>query len=107
MKRSRSVVVVLALISLAFLIPNLTNQASARVGSCLPFHLRTDSGEIINPLTGANADQPYSTRQTCGKCHDYDKITAGYHFQQGRSVISDSFNEDEPWSLSDGMFGKM
>lgn len=89
------------------LVPILVDQADARIGSCPPFHLRNDAGEIINPLTGDNADQPYSPRQTCGKCHDYDKITAGYHFQQGWEVISDTFSAKTPWALSDGMMGKM
>ncbi len=107
MKRAQSFAVVLTLLSLAFLMPNLADQAVARIGSCPPFHLRNDDGEIINPITGVNADQPYSTRQTCGKCHDYDKITSGYHFQQGWDVIKDDFNKEKPWMLSDGMFGKM
>jgi hypothetical protein len=81
--------------------------ASAKVRACVPFHLYTDDGKLINPLTGENADQPFSTRQTCGKCHDYDKITKGYHFQQGWDKIKDNFNKDKPWVLSDGMLGKM
>ncbi len=53
---------------------------------------------------------PVSTRKTCGKCHDYDFISKGFHFQQGRlqfsadhvkkSGLSPSFNS------SPGMFGK-
>ena len=55
---------------------------------------------------------PYSPRQTCGTCHEYDKITNGYHFQQGRTdgsgkiIISDNFNPKKPWHKSPGMFGK-
>ncbi|HHH42303.1 MAG TPA: hypothetical protein ENK56_09920 [Chloroflexi bacterium] len=73
-----------------------------------PFFLRTETGEVINPLTGENADQPYSPRQTCGAegCHDYATITLGYHFQQGADVINDHFDPERPWVLSDGMFGK-
>lgn len=78
----------------------------AKTRACVPFHLKTDDGKIINPLTGENADQPYSTRQTCGACHDYDKITKGYHFQQGWDRIKDDFNKKKPWVLSDGMMGK-
>lgn len=80
--------------------------ASAKIRTCPPFHLKTGDGKIINPLTGENADQPYSTRQTCGACHDYDKITKGYHFQQGWNVVKDDFNKKKPWVLSDGMMGK-
>ncbi len=53
-------------------------------GVCPPFHLRDEQGRVINPVTGENADQPYSPRQTCGACHDYDKIVQGYHFAQGK-----------------------
>jgi len=55
---------------------------------------------------------PYSPRKTCGGCHDYDQITNGYHFQQGRTdgagkiVISDTFDPRYPWNLSSGMYGK-
>jgi len=56
--------------------------------------------------------EPYSPRQTCGTCHDYDKITNGYHFQQGRTdgsgkiIMSDNFNPKKLWHKSAGMFGK-
>ena len=66
-------------------------MASAKFRTCPPFHLKTEDGKIINPLTGENADQPYSPRQTCGACHKYDEITKGYHFQQGWDKISDDF----------------
>jgi hypothetical protein len=55
---------------------------------------------------------PYSPRRTCGACHDYDRITQGYHFQQGRTdgtgkiVISDNFDQKYNWNLSSGMYGK-
>ena len=79
---------------------------SAKIRTCPPFFLKTDDGKIINPLTGENADQPYSTRQTCGTCHNYDQITKGYHFQQGWNKIKDDFSKKKPWVLSDGMMGK-
>ncbi len=55
---------------------------------------------------------PYSPRKTCGACHDYEQITNGYHFQQGRTdgtgkiVVSDTFDPKYPWNLSSGMYGK-
>jgi hypothetical protein len=55
---------------------------------------------------------PYSPKKTCGECHDYFRITDGYHFQQGRTdgkgniVINDLFDPVTPWNLSSGMFGK-
>ncbi len=55
-------------------------------GVCPPFFLRDDIGAVINPVAGINADKPYSPKQTCSTsgCHNYDKITGGYHFQQGK-----------------------
>lgn len=55
---------------------------------------------------------PYSPKKTCGGCHNYDQITNGYHFQQGRTdgmgkiVISDTFDPKYPWNLSSGLYGK-
>lgn len=74
--------------------------------ACGSFYLRNSEGEIINPLTGENSDQPFSTKGTCGACHDYGAITKGFHFQQGWEKISDSFDTQKPWVLSDGMMGK-
>jgi hypothetical protein len=86
----------------------LVSVAAARERACVPFHLKTDDGKIINPLTGENADQPYSPRQTCGACHNYDEVTKGYHFQQGWNKVSYDYGEKKkrPWVLSDGMLGK-
>ena len=79
---------------------------SAKTQTHEPFQLKTEDGKTINPLTGENADQPYSPRQTCGGCHNYDQITKGYHFQQGWDRVKDDFNKKKPWVLSDGMMGK-
>ncbi|MBM4278942.1 MAG: hypothetical protein FJ130_13855, partial [Deltaproteobacteria bacterium] len=64
-----------------------------------------------NPLT-IESKIPYSPKKTCGACHDYDLITKGYHFQQGRTdrtgkiVVSDTYESQFPWNLSLGLFGK-
>ena len=64
-----------------------------------------------NPLT-LESRVPYSPRKTCGSCHDYNRITQGYHFQLGRTdgagkvVVSDTFDQKYPWNLSSGMYGK-
>jgi hypothetical protein len=63
------------------------------------------------PLT-IDSKMPYSPKKTCGTCHDYDRITNGYHFQQGRTdgtkkiIISDTFDPKFSWNLSSGMYGK-
>jgi hypothetical protein len=68
-------------------------------------------GSDGSPLT-AESKLPYSPKKTCGGCHDYDQITKGYHFQQGRTdgagkiIVSDTFDLRYPWNLSSGMYGK-
>jgi hypothetical protein len=55
---------------------------------------------------------PYSPRNTCGECHDYDAITLAYHFQQGRTdsrgnlLVNDDKDPKRPWLISHGMYGK-
>lgn len=64
--------------------PAATAKKTAPSGVCPPFPLRDEQGNVINPVSGENADRPYSPKQTCGRCHDYDTITRGYHFTQGQ-----------------------
>jgi len=73
-----------------------------------PITLLDKNGDEINPISGDNDKQPFSTAQTCGMCHDYDEITSGYHFQMGWDVVNDEFGVDEnkPWQISNGMMGK-
>jgi hypothetical protein len=55
---------------------------------------------------------PYSPKNTCGECHDYDAITHAYHFQHGRAdaegniVVRDDMDSKNPWLISQGMYGK-
>ena len=59
------------------------------------------------------SDMPYSPRETCGACHDIDEIGNNFHTQQGRTnehgqiqTKDDFFNDNRPWLISDGMYGK-
>lgn len=75
-------------------------------GVCPPFFLYDEKGEKIDLIKNMNTDKPYSPKQTCGKCHDYNKITEGFHFQQGKNekipaYIGKKFN----WILSPGNYG--
>ncbi len=73
---------------------------------CPPFFLRDETGDVINPITGENADQPYSPRQTCGACHDYAKVTEGYHFQQGADEGPPKpLGERAQWVSTPGNYG--
>ena len=44
--------------------------------------------------------KPFSTRQTCGRCHDYDAIASGWHFNGHDSEI-EAGRPGEPWVLTD------
>ncbi|MEN8127427.1 MAG: hypothetical protein ABFR90_06435 [Planctomycetota bacterium] len=54
--------------------------------------------------------KPFSTRQTCGRCHDYAKIASGWHFNghkseelndEGELVKIDWGRPAQPWVLTD------
>jgi len=64
--------------------PAAARESTPPLGVCPPFHLRDEQGNVINPVAGENADKPYSPKQTCGECRDYDKVTHGFHFMQGK-----------------------
>ena len=73
---------------------------------CPPIYLRDENGNIINPVKGINDHVPYSPKKTCGKCHDYKKITEGYHFTQGKGEkMTKEFAERYPWCTSPGQYG--
>lgn len=103
--------------------------------SCPPFKLLDEDGNAINPKVGPDGNpilpkydkdgnvtninelrfvgKPVSTKKTCGQCHDYDKITHGYHFQMGRDQLFPAVQEDRsdaeklsPASQGPGYFGK-
>jgi hypothetical protein len=82
------------------------------VSSQVPLHKKiVIRGFDGTPLT-VGSKNPYSPKRTCGACHNYDLITNGYHFQQGRTdgtgkiIVSDTFDSKRPWNLSPGMYGK-
>jgi len=83
-----------------------SGAVTLRTGVCPPFQLRDEQGQPINPVTGENANQPYSPKQTCGACHDYDKITRGYHFTQGAGEApTQAQSERYQWVTSPGYYG--
>jgi len=87
---------------------SLAASISKGLGVCPPFPLRDEAGNIINPLTGVNDKAPYSPRQTCGVsgCHDYAKITQGFHFAQGKGETPPpGFTARYNWVTSPGNYG--
>jgi len=85
------------------------NEAISKpMGVCPPFFLRDEKGNIINPVKGINASVPYSPKQTCGAsgCHDYSKITKGFHFQQGANEeVPPEMQERYTWVSHPGNYG--
>ena len=78
------------------------------MGVCPPFPLRDEQGNIINPVQGINATVPYSPKQTCGAsgCHNYDLITQGFHFQQGKDESPPpEYAERYQWISHPGNYG--
>jgi len=77
-------------------------------GICPPFTLKDEEGKTIDPVRGVNDTVPYSPKQTCGAagCHNYAKITEGFHFTQG---AGEPPTEDQKkrvlWASSPGNFG--
>jgi len=116
MKKSFPVIIILFIVMLVTIIvvshkemSNIhpkQNELLTKTGVCPPFHLLDEDGNVINPVAGINADKPYSPRQTCGKCHDYEKITKGFHFQQGKDEIATgTFDERIQWASTPGNYG--
>jgi nitrate/TMAO reductase-like tetraheme cytochrome c subunit len=83
-------------------------KAKRAVGVCPPFKLKDEQGNVIDPVNGINANVPYSPRQTCGAagCHDYNKITQGFHFMQGKGeAVPPEMAERYLWVSSPGNYG--
>ena len=75
-------------------------------GVCPPFFLYDEKGNIIDPVHEINSDKPYSPKQTCGRCHDYNKITEGFHFQQGRGEKPNPLTAERClWVTTPGNYG--
>jgi hypothetical protein len=78
----------------------------ASTGVCPPFNLYDEDGNLIDPMHDINATMPYSPKQTCGKCHDYNKITEGFHFQQGKGESpTPTMVQRYQWVTSPGNYG--
>ncbi len=64
--------------------------------------LYDSAGEVISPDDDAPA--PYSPKATCGKCHPYDTIRKGWHFNAGAKGAADG-RPGEPWVWVDRATG--
>jgi len=90
-------------------LPNQSKEAIKKIsveGVCPPFYLYDEQGSVIDPVHGINSDKPYSPKQTCGRCHDYNKTTEGFHFQQGRGEKPIALTAERClWVTSPGNYG--
>ncbi len=59
----------------------------------------------INP--GDPNPRPYSSRKTCGKCHDFEKISHGWHFDAVEQLKSESGRPGQPWVWNDPRTGTL
>ncbi len=85
---------------------DLNRNLVSKTGVCPPFNLYDENGTLIDPMKGINADKPFSPKQTCGKCHDYEKITMGFHFQQGKDETAEgTFADRYQWATTPGNYG--
>lgn len=67
----------------------------------IPVHLIPlidEEGEKITP--GDEVLLPFSIRQTCGSCHDYEKISRGWHFNAAEPNIAPG-RQGQPWIFVD------
>ena len=71
----------------------------------VPVHLIPlidEEGEKITP--DDEPLLPFSTRKTCGLCHDYEKIAGGWHFNAGVTNVP-AGRAGQPWMLVDAGTG--
>ncbi|WP_345687332.1 hypothetical protein [Novipirellula caenicola] len=68
-----------------------------------------DLYDINNRKITPESDQPYSPLNTCGRCHDYDAISHGWHFNAFMNDSVDGRPVDgrpgEPWIWTDARTG--
>ncbi|MBI4328099.1 MAG: hypothetical protein HY674_22945, partial [Chloroflexi bacterium] len=88
--------------------PSVIKRPKRALGVCPPYKLKDEQGNVIDPVRGLNATAAYSPKQTCGAagCHDYNKITEGFHFQQGKGeAVPALMAERYQWVSSPGNYG--
>jgi hypothetical protein len=116
-RRSKMKLLIVFAIVLVFYLTTFTLQAGNQKeqekkpiasGVCPPFYLKDEAGNIIDTVHNINADKPYSPKHTCGTkgCHDYNKITEGFHFTQGKGEkVPELFAKRYNWVSSPGNYG--
>ena len=68
-----------------------------------PIHLLELLDADGRPIRAADKNpQPFSTKKTCGKCHDYDNISKGWHFNANTAEVP-AGRPGQPWMLTDAV----
>ncbi|MCM2370183.1 hypothetical protein [Aporhodopirellula aestuarii] len=60
-----------------------------------------DLYDLNNRKITPDSDQPYSPKNTCGRCHDFETISHGWHFNAFRSHTLRANAEDSATAKSD------
>ena len=63
-----------------------------------------DLYDVDNRKITPDSTRPFSSRNTCGRCHDYETIAHGWHFNAFSSGSVDG-REGEPWVWTDPKTG--
>jgi len=62
-----------------------------------PVHLMERFGEDGKKISAKDeTPKPFSTKKTCGECHDYEKIAGGWHFNAHNKDVQ-SGRPGQPW----------
>ncbi len=76
-------------------------RAVLRDRNGVPILEQLDPTDTITAANGSvyMAGPPYSPKQTCGRCHDYEAVTRAFHFREGTGPrgedISDHWSEEQ------------
>ncbi len=93
-------------LAIVLALPAAAEEELLKSGSRATFvhriNLYDDSGMQISPKDAAAP--PFSTRVTCGKCHPYEQIAKGWHFNSVDKNASHG-RPGQPWVLFDQQTG--
>ncbi len=64
----------------------------------VPILEQLDPTDTITAANGSlyMAGPPYSPKQTCGRCHDYEAVTRAFHFREGTGPRGENISDH--WS---------
>lgn len=96
----------LSLCFLAIAVPDLdaADTRFAHSDGNARFPHRIDLYDSANRKITVDSDQPYSSWRTCGRCHDYQTISHGWHFNAFDPAAA-AGRPGEPWIWTDPKTG--